>query len=209
MGILPSLEVDVQLKGSGSLIISMTEAGLAVLDGLWRSVDTQDLNLAERLIVRKIAAALNRNSQTALVSSKADDAVVLGINGFTVIDVEITTGVALVVKRNEELEGVLAGFGGGVCRLLHGEDVAATDIDGDVAERSRDGDLAMGHGFSSVPIVPAGRSTAGEDTVNRGNTRVKSGDNHQARTKEELRINGSERLVIGELPAEGTHDGGT
>ena len=72
------------------------------------------------------------------------------------------------------------------------EDGAATNVDGDVAERSVDGSVGVrggGDGGLVVPVVPAGAGAdAGKDAVDGRGALVEDGRDEEGGAEEELTI---------------------
>ena len=91
---------------------------------------TQDVNLGKGVLLAPVTAGFRM--ETGLGSLEGDREGCVGLETLTVVEVELTGGLALLTESREQSPGGVAGIAGGQSRLLHGQDRVTADKDGDV-----------------------------------------------------------------------------
>ena len=175
-------------------------------------LDAQERDVRQGQI-EAVVRALDRDVQIADAAGNEGDGLCgVGAHGLAVVEIQRAEGAAVDARRDNQRPGALAGISGRQRHGLRGQDGAAADVDGDVAERRVDGRvLGGGHGDGRlvVPVVVHVRplDQARKHAVDaRGALREHGGDEDRG-AQEELAVRGGERRVVRELPGEGAHDG--
>lgn len=121
----------------------------------WGAVHTEDRNVTKSIGIFEVT--LDVGLQLATLSSEGNVECAFLLKRLAVIDIERARRIAIIRQGDNEAPGVLARFSSGVARLLSWENRTTTDVDGDVAQGSGDGDIGTCLSLdllASVPIVP-------------------------------------------------------